>query len=79
MTTEDLLKALRAAQTTEAGEGATVQELCQASGRGEEAVRKMLRPLVREGKVRPSRKYVLAMDGRRQPVASYVLVAKPTP
>jgi hypothetical protein len=82
MTAAELIDALRAARVTpEEGEGVTVQELVEAS-RGtlsDEAARKLLRPLIKAGTVRPSRKRMLAMDGYHRVVPSYVLVEVAAP
>lgn len=76
MTAAELLDALRAAAADPdtAGEGFTVQELSEEAHIGVETVRRLLRPLIKEGKVRAARKTVYNMAGVPCPRPSYVLV-----
>lgn len=84
MTADDLIQALQdAAKQPGGGEGFTSTELAEMSGLPISAVRRMLKPLVRDGRIRPARKTVQSMSGTFAPVPSYVLVEgtppKPTP
>ena len=77
MTAAELIDALRAAQTSpDGGEGVTVRELMAASGGAltDEGARNLLRPLLAAGKVRPSKKRMMAMDGVYRMAPSYVLM-----
>lgn len=80
MTAAELLEALRkAASGPNAGEGFTVFELSQAGGVAPETIRGLLRPMIAEGSVRPSKKRVATMSGSHTTVASYVLVEEAAP
>lgn len=83
VTAADLLNALQSAAANPAtrGEGFTVQELATEAGIPASTVRRLLRPLLAGGAVRPARKVVVTMAGIRAPVPSYVLVeeGKPKP
>ena len=76
MTAAELLDALRSARTNtpDGGEGITVSEMADAGHSGYDAIRRNLRPLVKAGKVRVSRKPMQGMDGVWRQVASYVLI-----
>ena len=80
MTAAELMDALRAAHAVPGeGEGTTVQEMADAAGCGLDHVRRQLRPLVRAGKVRVSRKPCQGIDGVWRSVASYVLIEEAAP
>jgi len=75
MTVEQLLEALASSHTRDGGEGYTVSEMSAASGKTDEHIRKLVRPLIAAGRVRVSRKQIFAMDGRPMLVSSYVFIA----
>ena len=82
MTAAELLDALRAANANpnpEEGEGVTVMEMATESKLSADAVRNLLRPLLAAGKVRPSKKRMMAMDGVYRMAPSYVLIEEPAP
>ena len=82
MTAAELIDALRAANINykpEEGEGVTVMEMASSAKLSTEAVRNLLRPLLAAGKVRPSKKRMMAMDGVYRMAPSYVLIEEPAP
>ena len=81
MTVEQLLDAMRAANLRNRGdgEGATVVELCAASGMSERRARVLLRQMIAAGEARVSSRPCTGIDGRQTRVPSYVLVEQPAP
>lgn len=81
MTVNDLLDAMRAANLRNRGdgEGATVVELCAASGMSERRCRVLLRDMIAAGEARVSSRPHTGIDGRQTRVPSYVLLEKPAP
>lgn len=76
ITEVELLEALRTAleQGDEGTQGLTTEEIAVALGSRQEAVRVMLRPLVRAGSIMPARAKRRSIDGSMRPVPVYRFV-----
>jgi len=75
MTLEEVQAALRTAARPDAHDpGFRVEEICEATGLGEAAARKMIRQGLQAGTVVRSRRTIERLDCRLAPVTTYVFL-----
>lgn len=80
ITMEEILAEMRRieAESAKSDEGSvTIRELVESTGKCKEVIRRQLRALIQEGKVKPVQKMHRFMDGRHVRVPAYTVMPLP--
>lgn len=70
----ELMASIEAATGSPKSAGFSVQEMSQSAGISTERARRIVGDGIRAGRLRPSRKQALAIDGVMRPVPCYIVV-----
>lgn len=77
ITTDEWLKELESLGAFTDSEGQTTIEICEASGHGDEWVRRHLRKLADLGRLKVGQRHIVNLSGSRQTVPVYSILPDP--